>query len=35
MINSVATAIKQMGAESLLLSLYKWPFPGVSENWIS
>jgi len=34
MINSVAVAIKQMVAENLLLSLslYKWPFPGVSGN---
>jgi len=31
----VAVAIKQIVAERLLLSLYKWPFPGISENWIS
>jgi len=37
MINNAATAIKQMVAENLLLSLslYKWPFPGVSENGFS
>jgi len=35
MINNVATAIKQIVAENLLLSLYKWPFPDVSENGFS